>query len=92
MTLIVKELAGVKFQAGSKVIELKGGCVMNTISDEDYKLLKQDKMFSKLVEKELIVTSNSQRAVDDTKQIILNKQTKAIESNKKANNVKLEKE
>jgi len=89
-TLIIKEVAGAKFRAGDKVVELQGGCVLNTVTDSDYKEMLKCEKFKKLIDKGFIIDStNTEKATDDTKQAISDKQTKEMEANERANNVEI---
>ena len=93
MTLIIKDVAGVKYTAGNKVIELQGGCYLNIVSDDDYKLLKQNKAFVKALDKGFIIESTNQsKAVDEAKQNLFDKQDTSIKANEKANKVSLKKD
>ena len=93
MTLIIKDVAGVKYTAGNKIIELQGGCYLNIVSDDDYKLLKQNKAFTKALDKGFIIESTNQsKAVDEAKQNLFDKQDTSIKANEKANKVSLKKD
>ena len=93
MTLIIKDVAGVKYTAGNKVIELQGGCYLNIVSDDDYKLLKQNQAFTKALDKGFIIeSSNQSKAVDEAKQNLFDKQDTSIKANETANKVSLKKD
>lgn len=93
MTLIIKDVAGVKYTAGNKIIELQGGCYLNVISDDDYKLLKQNKAFVKALDKGFIIDSNNQqKATDDAKQSLFDKQNTSMKANERANKVAIKKD
>ena len=93
MTIIIKDVEGVKYAIGNKAIELQGGCYLNIISDDDYKLLKQNKAFIKEKKKGFIIEgSNQSKAVDEAKQTLFDKQDTSIKANETSNKVKLKKD
>ena len=93
MTIIIKDVAGVKYAIGNKEIELQGGCYLNVISDDDYKLLKQNKAFIKALDKGFIIEgTNQSKAVDEAKQTLFDKQDTSIKANETSNKVKLKKD
>lgn len=93
MTLIVKNVAGMSFpKPDGSLIDLKGGCLLNTIKDEDYKYLCDNFKLEEMIDKGFVtVGGKTETAIDDTKQAIKDKQDSLIKENENRNGVKLSK-
>ncbi len=69
--LIVKSLSGVNFRAGNKTIALNGNGVVNEVSSDDLKLLKENEAFKDAQDKGYIVDSTSHNPKDEVKSDIM---------------------
>lgn len=88
-SIIIKDVSGMDFPA--EKISLKGGGIINTVSNNEFGILREKYNFDKFIEKGLIVVGSDENSSDDVKQKTLDKQKKDIENNQSANNVELTK-
>lgn len=90
-SIVIKAPAGISFPKGKETIELQGNGVINFVSEDDLKYLRENHNLDKYVDKGYIVIGADKNASDDLKQETLDAQENNIKSNAKNNNVKLEK-
>lgn len=99
MFVILKSIGGNSYRLkNGKKIVLKGGCYANDLSIDDFKMLKDEfPIFSRSIEKGFIVVNGGDKAqaiskaVDETKQADLDKQTQAQDENAKRTNARVKK-